>query len=84
MLSSLSRALGPALGGLIFGWGIDKGVVGVVWWSYLLLVSVAGLAWSWTLREGERPTLTMVGVREDEEGTKEESIALRSRESEKD
>ncbi|KAK0118464.1 hypothetical protein ONS95_012749 [Cadophora gregata] len=56
MLSSLSRALGPAIGGVIFGWGMDRGVVGIVWWSYLLVVSVCGLAWSWMLKEGERPT----------------------------
>ena len=76
MLSSLSRALGPALGGVIFGWGMDKGVVGIVWWSYLLIVSVGGLAWSWMLKEGERPTET---------GTKEECIELAPKEmNEKD
>lgn len=74
MLSSLSRALGPALGGVIFGWGMDKGVVGIVWWSYLLIVSAAGLAWSWMLKEGERPTTKPPK----EEGTKEESIELAS------
>lgn len=56
MLSSLSRTVGPMLGGVIFGWGLDSGVVGTVWWSYLLLISAGGLAWSWTLKEGERPT----------------------------
>ncbi|KAL2074007.1 hypothetical protein VTL71DRAFT_7785 [Oculimacula yallundae] len=71
MLSSLSRALGPALGGVIFGWGMDKGVVGIVWWTYLLVVSLGGLAWSWMLKEGERPT---------EKGTKEESIELAPKE----
>ncbi|EKD13340.1 uncharacterized protein L3040_002799 [Drepanopeziza brunnea f. sp. 'multigermtubi'] len=60
MLSSLSRALGPALGGVIFGWGMEQGVVGVVWWSYLLVISAAGLAWSWMLQEGERPTMRPV------------------------
>ncbi|KAH9224196.1 major facilitator superfamily domain-containing protein [Leptodontidium sp. 2 PMI_412] len=76
MLSSLSRALGPALGGVIFGWGMDKGVVGIVWWSYLLIVSLGGLAWSWMLKEGERPT---------EKGTKEECIELAPKDmSEKD
>lgn len=56
MLSSLSRTVGPALGGVIFGWGLDSGVVGTVWWGYLFVISVSGLAWSWTLKEGERPT----------------------------
>ncbi len=56
MLSSLSRTIGPLLGGLIFGWGLDSGVVGTVWWSYLTVISLGGLAWSWTLKEAERPT----------------------------
>jgi hypothetical protein len=41
---------------LIFGWGLDSGVVGTVWWSYLTVISLGGLAWSWTLKEAERPT----------------------------
>jgi hypothetical protein len=53
MWSSLSRAVGPAVGGLVFAWGVDMGVVGFVWWSYLTIVAVGGLAWSWKLKEGE-------------------------------
>ena len=55
MVSSLSRAVGPAVAGLIFGWGIDMGAVGAVWWLYLTLVAGAGYLWSWRLREGEGP-----------------------------
>lgn len=55
MLSSLARTVGPALGGVIFGWGLDSGVVGTVWWGYLFVISIGGLAWSWTLKEGEHP-----------------------------
>jgi hypothetical protein len=57
MLSSLCRAIGPALGGVVLAWGMSQGVVGIVWWFYLTLVGLAGLAWSWTLKEGERPTM---------------------------
>ncbi|CZT49457.1 related to permease of the major facilitator superfamily [Rhynchosporium secalis] len=71
MLSSLSRALGPALGGVIFGWGMERGVVGVVWWSYLLVISMGGLAWSWMLKEGERQA---------EKGSREECIELAKKE----
>ena len=56
MLSSLCRAVGPAVGGVVFGWGMSHGVVGAVWWGYLTFVALAGIAWSWTLKEGERPT----------------------------
>lgn len=55
MLSSLSRAVGPAIGGVIFGWGMDHGIVGTVWWTYLSIISIMGLVWSWTLTEGEHP-----------------------------
>jgi MFS family permease len=57
MLSSLSRAVGPALGGVIFGLGMDRNCVGAVWWGYLTTISITGLAWSWMLTEGEHPTL---------------------------
>ncbi|KAE9364135.1 MFS general substrate transporter [Stipitochalara longipes BDJ] len=55
MVSSLARAVGPLIGGVIFGFGHDIGVVGTVWWGYLMVISVLGLAWSWMLKEGERP-----------------------------
>lgn len=72
MLSSLARAVGPALGGVIFGWGVEDGAVGLVWWGYLTVISLVGLGWSWMLREGERP----VEKRGREEGDKEEGIEL--------
>jgi hypothetical protein len=55
MVSSLARAVGPLIGGVIFGFGHDIGVVGTVWWGYLMVISVLGLGWSWMLKEGERP-----------------------------
>ena len=55
MVSSLSRAVGPAVAGWVFGWGIDIGAVGAVWWLYLTLIAGAGYLWSWRLREGEGP-----------------------------
>jgi predicted MFS family arabinose efflux permease len=55
MVSSLARAVGPLIGGVIFGFGHDIGVVGTVWWGYLMVIAIIGLAWSWMLKEGERP-----------------------------
>lgn len=77
MLSSLARTVGPLLGGYIFGWGIEHGAIGMVWWSYLTTIAAVGLAWSWMLTEGEHPTMKGKG-RPDarEEGSKEEAIEL--------
>jgi MFS family permease len=53
MLSSLSRAAGPALGGLVYALGVEREIIGVVWWTYLTVIAGVGLAWSWALKEGE-------------------------------
>jgi len=50
MLASLARVIGPALGGWIYGWGIERDMVGAVWWFYLLVVAVAALSWSYKMR----------------------------------
>ena len=47
MLASLVRAFGPAIGGWVFSWGVDNGMIGAVWWFYL--VPVAGLALLWCM-----------------------------------
>ncbi|KAI1809516.1 major facilitator superfamily domain-containing protein [Poronia punctata] len=47
MLSSLARAVGPAVGGYVFAVGVEKGVVGLVWWVYLVGVALGALAWSY-------------------------------------
>ncbi|KAK8063679.1 hypothetical protein PG996_008331 [Apiospora saccharicola] len=46
MLASLARAVGPALGGWVFALGVEEGVVGLVWWLYLVIIAVCALAWS--------------------------------------
>jgi MFS family permease len=48
-LSSLARAVGPAVGGWVYAWGMDNGVVGAVWWFYLTVVAGSALAWSYTM-----------------------------------
>jgi predicted MFS family arabinose efflux permease len=50
MLSSLARAVGSAAGGWAFALGMEKGMVGVVWWCYLSVIAVTALAWSFTMR----------------------------------
>ncbi|KAI0483776.1 major facilitator superfamily domain-containing protein [Xylaria cf. heliscus] len=53
MLASLARAVGPAVGGYVFALGVEEGVIGLVWWIYLVGVALCALAWSY-LTERER------------------------------
>ena len=50
MAASFARAVGPALGGWVFARGIEHEMAGMVWWSYLFVVAVMALAWSFTMR----------------------------------
>ncbi|KAI1357447.1 major facilitator superfamily domain-containing protein [Xylaria arbuscula] len=47
MLASLARAIGPAVGGYVFAVGVEEGVVGLVWWLFLVGVSLCALVWSY-------------------------------------
>jgi hypothetical protein len=38
---------------VIYAWGVEREIVGVVWWGYLTVIAVLGLGWSWSLKEGE-------------------------------
>lgn len=59
--SSAARTLGPALGALIFGLGLEKGVVGVVWWA-LSGVAIFGLvATCLWVREGNGHEIWLEG-----------------------
>lgn len=49
-LSSLSRAIGPAVGGWIFAYGMEHDMIGAGWWFYLFIIAIAALAWSFTMR----------------------------------
>lgn len=52
MLASLARAIGPAVGGYVFALGVDEGVIGLVWWLYLVGVALCALAWSYLTEDG--------------------------------
>lgn len=47
MIASLARAVGPAVGGMVFAWGMDGGIGSLAWWAWLVPVSVLALAWSY-------------------------------------
>jgi MFS family permease len=50
MLASLSRAIGPAIGGWAFAYGMEHGMIGTAWWFYLFVIAASALAWSYTMR----------------------------------
>ncbi|KAK3331886.1 major facilitator superfamily domain-containing protein [Cercophora scortea] len=45
MLASLARAVGPAVGGAVYAAGVREGVVGAVWWFYLVVAALAAAGW---------------------------------------
>lgn len=53
MLSSLARAVGTAVGGVVLAWGLERGIVGLVWWAYLAAIAFVALGWSYTMRRGK-------------------------------
>jgi Na+/melibiose symporter-like transporter len=52
-VSALASASGPVIGGMLLAWGIDHGIVGLVWWCWLCLVALVALGWSFVLRKEE-------------------------------
>ncbi|RYP71743.1 hypothetical protein DL769_004632 [Monosporascus sp. CRB-8-3] len=53
--SALGRALGPALAGAAFSWGVRRGVIGLPWWL-LAGAAVLGAVPVWLIEEGEGPS----------------------------
>ncbi|KAI8961314.1 major facilitator superfamily domain-containing protein [Daldinia sp. FL1419] len=53
MLASLARAVGPAIGGYVFAVGVEEGIVGLVWWLYLVAIALSALAWSYVVEKDE-------------------------------
>lgn len=64
-VSSFARTIGPVLCGFLYGLGLDRGVVGAVWWG-LSGVSVCGLVASFLVREGDGHEIWLEGDDEDE------------------
>jgi len=64
-VSSLARTVGPLLGGALYGLGLERGVVGAVWWG-LGGVGVVGLLASLLVREGNGHEIWLEGDAADE------------------
>lgn len=49
--SALASATGPVVGGMLLARGIEVGAIGIVWWTWLCLVALLALAWSFVLEK---------------------------------
>jgi hypothetical protein len=58
--SSLTRTIGPMLCGYLYGLGLNKGVVGAVWWG-LSSVAICGCCASLLVREGDGHEIWLEG-----------------------
>lgn len=65
-VSSGARTLGPVIGGVVYGLGLDAGVVGVVWWA-LSAIAVLGCVASLFVREGDGHEIWLDGDLRDDE-----------------
>lgn len=54
MLASLTRALGPAVGGWVYALGVRKGMVAAVWWFYLVVAALTALGWCFSMQKERR------------------------------
>ena len=64
-VSSAARTIGPMVGGLVYGFGLNHGVVGTVWWC-LCSVAVCNCLASLLVREGDGHEIWLEGDDEEE------------------
>ncbi len=65
-VSSAARTIGPMVGGVVYGFGLNKGVVGLVWWC-LCCVAVCACLASLLVKEGDGHEIWLDGDEEDEQ-----------------
>jgi hypothetical protein len=76
--SGIGRALGPAMTGATFSWGVKRGYIIAPWWL-LAIIAMFGAIPAWYIVEGEGPRRT---VESDSEETETEAETLASTEDE--
>lgn len=64
-VSSAARTIGPMVGGLVYGYGLNTGTVGLVWWCLSGIAVCACLA-SLFVREGDGHEIWLEGDEEEE------------------
>jgi MFS family permease len=75
--SSAARTVGPALGGYLYGVGLDNGVVGAVFWGLAIIAVWSCVASNW-VREGDGHEIRLEGDDEAEaEAEAENRLLLR-------
>lgn len=65
-VSSLTRTIGPVLAGWLYGVGLNKGVVGLAWWSMSCVALVGALAGRF-VKEGSGHEIWLEGEEEEKE-----------------
>lgn len=64
-VSSLSRTVGPFLGGFLYGQGLARGVVGAVFWC-LSAIAIGGIVASLFVHEGNGHEIWLAGDEDDD------------------
>lgn len=64
-VSSAARTLGPMASGVIYGFGLNRGIVGLVWWL-LSGAAICGMLASLLVREGNGHEIRLEGDEEDD------------------
>ncbi|KAI1425634.1 major facilitator superfamily domain-containing protein [Xylaria sp. FL1777] len=72
--SSLARTIGPVAGGWLYGLGLSHGLVGGVFWG-MAGVAVAGVVFSFWVREGNGHEIWLEGDEEDDAENEGQRIA---------
>jgi hypothetical protein len=67
-VSSAARTIGPMVGGVVYGFGLNKGIIGLVWWA-LSGVAICACLTSLTVKEGDGHEIWLEGDKEDEPST---------------
>ncbi|KAI1474465.1 MFS general substrate transporter [Daldinia eschscholtzii] len=52
--SALGRAVGPAMTGAVFTYGVKRGMIGLPWWL-IAFIAILGAIPAWTIVEGDGP-----------------------------
>jgi hypothetical protein len=72
-ISAVGRAIGPAMGGAAFTWGLEKGYVITPWWL-LGIISAIGAVPIWYLKEMEGFSKSDSSDEEDDDEDEDEDI----------